>query len=117
MSRRGEAKRTELKMEKAEEQRSQQGRGRSQGTSIGRFVFPPTVPLADFFLFFFKALCLESHIISLMTSSPGVVHASVPCPHSTVCFLCCLGGDTVGNLGVGAYVCEVSVLKRSWSSR
>lgn len=32
----------------------------------------------------FQASCLDSHFISFMTYQPGQVHASVPCPASTV---------------------------------
>ncbi len=67
------------------------------------FDFTPAVLFAAFF----EALCLETYFISFMTSSPGVVHASVPCPPSTVCFFLCLCRVVVGILGVGVCVCEV----------
>lgn len=68
--------------------------------------FTPAVPFAAFF----KASCLKSHFISLMTSSPGGVHASVPCPHSIVCFFCCLHGGMVGTQGVDVYLKRLAEL-------
>ncbi len=103
MSKRGEERRTE--QEHGGKQR-QMGRGGSTGergsrvSSMGVWLYP-IVPLAAFFI----ALCLESHFISFMTSSPDFVHASVPCFASTVCLSFCLCRVMVGTLGIGVCVC------------
>lgn len=81
-----------------EERRSEEERGgvaKKRAGSRGFYVggcltSTPLLPFSK------KPYVSESHFISLRTSSPGVVHASVPCPHSTVCFFCCLCGDVGG---------------------